>query len=97
MIIKFCYVLLSTINTDPTRHECPVTSGITDYSINLTPCSKGLSAKLTDLQPVQKFPAFYGTPRSITAFTYSIKINKTTYWDISVFCSNINFSLQTVL
>ena len=32
-------------------------------------CSRVLLEKLTGFPPVQKFPAFYGTPRFITAFT----------------------------
>ena len=35
----------------------------------LTPCSRVLLKKLTSSQLVKKFPAFYGTPRFITAFT----------------------------
>jgi hypothetical protein len=36
---------------------------------SLTPHSTVLLEKLTGLQPVKKFPAFYGTRRFITAFT----------------------------
>jgi hypothetical protein len=39
----------------------------------LTPCSTVLLEKLTSLQLVKKFPAFYGTRRYITAFTSYIK------------------------
>ena len=40
------------------------------YSTDLlTPWSTVLLLKLTDFQLVKKFPAFYGTPRFITAFT----------------------------
>ena len=35
----------------------------------LTPWSRVLLEKLTGLQLVKKFPAFYGTRRFITAFT----------------------------
>ena len=35
----------------------------------LTPCSRVLLQKLTGLQLVKKFPAFYGTWRFITTFT----------------------------
>ena len=35
----------------------------------LTPWCRVLLEKLTGLQPVKKFPAFYGTRRFITAFT----------------------------
>jgi hypothetical protein len=35
----------------------------------LTPWSRDLLEKLTSFQLVNKFPAFYGTPRFITAFT----------------------------
>jgi len=35
----------------------------------LTPCTRVILEKLTGLQPVKKFPAFYGTQRFITAFT----------------------------
>jgi hypothetical protein len=34
----------------------------------LTPCSTVLLEKLTGLQLIKKFPAFYGTRRFITAF-----------------------------
>ena len=37
----------------------------------LTACSRVLLEKLTGLQVVKKFPAFYGTRRFITAFTSS--------------------------
>ena len=37
----------------------------------LTPCSRVLLEKLTGPQLVNKFPAFYGTRRFITAFTSS--------------------------
>jgi hypothetical protein len=36
---------------------------------SLTPWSRVLLEKLTGLQPVKKFPAFYGTRRFITAYT----------------------------
>ena len=39
---------------------------------SLTPWSRVLLEKLTDLQPVKKFPVFYGTRRFITTF-YVIK------------------------
>jgi hypothetical protein len=41
------------------------------YLLNylLTPRNRVLLEKLTDLQPVKNFPAFYGTRRFITAFT----------------------------
>ena len=39
------------------------------YSYVHTSWSKVLPEKLTDSQLVKKFPAFYGTPRLITAFT----------------------------
>jgi hypothetical protein len=43
----------------------------TDYirTYLLTPCSRVLLEKLTGLQLVKKFPAFYGTRRFITALT----------------------------
>jgi hypothetical protein len=39
------------------------------YLFVLTPWSRVFLEKLTGSQPVKKFPAFYGTRRSITAFT----------------------------
>jgi hypothetical protein len=36
---------------------------------SLTPHSTVLLEKLTGLQPVKKFPEFYGTQKFITAFT----------------------------
>jgi len=41
----------------------------------LTPCSTVLLEKLTGLQLVKKFPAFYGTRRFITAFTSAINLS----------------------
>jgi hypothetical protein len=35
----------------------------------LTPCSRVLHEKLTGSHLVNNFPAFYGTPRTINAFT----------------------------
>ena len=35
----------------------------------LTPCSRGIPEKLTGLQLLKKFPAFYGNRRYITALT----------------------------
>jgi hypothetical protein len=40
-----------------------------DITYLLTPCSRVLLGKLTGLQLVKKFPAFYGTRRFVTAFT----------------------------
>jgi hypothetical protein len=42
-----------------------------NYKYLLTPCSRVPIEKLTGLQAVKKFPAFYGTRRFITAFTSS--------------------------
>ena len=39
------------------------------FNYLLTPWSRVLLEKLTGLQLVKKFPAFYGTRRFITAFT----------------------------
>ena len=39
------------------------------FTYLLTPWSRVLLEKLTGLQLVKKFPAFYGTRRFITAFT----------------------------
>ena len=47
--------------------SCPWTSVRTPYL--LTPWSRVLLEKLTGLQLVKKFPAFYGARRFITAFT----------------------------
>jgi hypothetical protein len=42
---------------------------MTELTYLLTPWSRVLLEKLTGLQLVKKFPAFYGTRRFITAFT----------------------------
>jgi len=42
--------------------------GIRIFMNLLTPCSGILLEKLIGSQPVNKFPAFYGTRRFITAF-----------------------------
>jgi len=39
------------------------------YTYLLIPWSRVLIEKLAGFQPVKKFPAFYGTRKSITAFT----------------------------
>ena len=39
------------------------------FTYLLTPCSRVVLQKLTGLQPVKKFPAFYGTQRAFTVFT----------------------------
>ena len=52
----------------PTEHQIlQIFTHIPTYF--LTPWSRVLLEKLTGFQPVKKFPAFYGTPRFITAFT----------------------------
>ena len=48
----------------------------------LTPWSRVLLEKLTGLQLVKKVPAFYGTRRSITAFTSARHLSL--YWAISI-------------
>jgi hypothetical protein len=40
----------------------------------LTPCSTVLLEKVTRVQPVKKFPTFYGTRRFITAFTSALQL-----------------------
>jgi len=42
---------------------------------SLTPWSTVLLEKLTVPQPIKKFPAFYGTPRFITAFTSACQLS----------------------
>jgi hypothetical protein len=49
---------------------------------SLTPCSRVLLEKLTGLQLVKKFPAFYGTRRFITAFTSARHLPL--YWSSSI-------------
>jgi hypothetical protein len=41
----------------------------------ITPWSRVLLEKLNGLQVVKKFPAFYGTQRFITAFTYACQLS----------------------
>ena len=41
----------------------------------ITPWSRVLLEKLTGLQVVKKFPAFYGTQRFITAFTHACQLS----------------------
>ena len=41
----------------------------------LTPWSRVLLEKLTSLQIVEKFPAFYGTRKFITAFTSALHLS----------------------
>jgi len=53
--------------------------------ILLTPWSRILLEKLTGLKLVKKFPAFYGTSRSITAFTSARHL--------SLFCAS---SIQSI-
>ena len=48
------------------------------YSLTylLTPCSRVLLENLTCLQPVKKFPAFYGNRMFITAFTSALNLSQ---------------------
>jgi len=48
----------------------------------LTPCSRVLLEKLTNSQLVNKFPAFYGTWRFITAFTSACHLSLS--WNSSI-------------
>jgi hypothetical protein len=59
------------LQTDPTYNTATawVLTEYTCYTYLLTPYSTVLLEKLTGLQLVQTFPAFYGTRRFITAFT----------------------------
>jgi hypothetical protein len=54
--------------TKTTKHiaTCEITLHVTNL---LTPWSRVLLEKLTGLQLVKKFPAFYGTRRFLTALT----------------------------
>ena len=61
MHIASCIVVVFNYNF-PLRTECL-------YTYLLTPWCRVLLEKLTDLQPVKKFPAFHGTRRFITALT----------------------------
>jgi hypothetical protein len=64
---------------------------------NLTPWSRGLLEKLTVLQLVKKFPAFYGTQRFITVFTRASHLSLS--WASSIqsrppsHCLNIHFDI----
>jgi hypothetical protein len=51
------------------RRTQRITSYMPNYTYLLTPWSRVLLKKLTVLQLVKKFPAFYGTRRFLTAFT----------------------------
>ena len=48
----------------------------------ITPCSTVLLEKLTGSQPINKFPAFYGSSRFITAFTSARHLSLT--WASSI-------------
>jgi len=56
----------------------------------LTPLKRVLLEKLTGSQLVKKFPAFYGTRRSITAFTSARHLFLS--WAIKGYSSNLNTS-----
>ena len=76
----------------------------------LTPCSTVLLEKLTGLQLVKKFPAFYGTRRFITTFTstsnlslsrsssiQSISLHPTTCRTILILSSHLRLGLPSGL
>jgi hypothetical protein len=58
----FYYIIREFIFLNPRNFKYCVT-------YFLTPWSRVLLEKLTGLQPVKKFPVFYGTRRFITSFT----------------------------
>jgi len=77
---RLCCVVVCDLETSRMRRPWPALgrSAIekkkparirTAHTYSLTPCSRVLLDKLTGSQLVNKFPALYGTPRFITAFT----------------------------
>ena len=66
-----CFASFFTLNFlwSDIFHLCTRSSGNIAVSYLLTPWCRVLLEKLTGLQLVKKFPAFYGTRRSITALT----------------------------
>ena len=67
-ILGHCHVIWEPNFLEHSGHLGPV-KGLLDLTILLTPWYRVLLEKLTGLQLVKKFPAFYGTPRLITALT----------------------------
>jgi hypothetical protein len=76
----------------------------------LTPWSRVLLEKLTDLQLVKKFPAFYGTRKFITAFTsarhlslswassiQSVPSHPTSWRSILILSSNLRLGIPSGL
>jgi hypothetical protein len=71
----FSYILYQVSWLDVVACGCVLAFGLSflltyllTYLRVLTPCSRVLLEKLTGLQLVKEFPAFYGTRRFITAF-----------------------------
>ena len=63
-----CSIFLIPVNTVLLTYS--LTQLLTHFfTYLLTPFSRVLLQKLTDSQPVKKFPAFYGTRRFITSVT----------------------------
>ena len=61
-LILFSYIGLGFLS-------CLFPSGLNLLTYLLTPWSRVILERLSGFQPAKKFPVFYGTRRSITAFT----------------------------
>jgi hypothetical protein len=72
-------------------HQGDLTTKWISLIHSLTPWSRFLLEKLTGLQPVKKFPAFYGTRRFITAFTSARHLSLTWASSISVHTPTSHF------
>jgi hypothetical protein len=63
--------ILGAISNGPRQYVLQIEQKrlMTTTTMIVTPWSRALPEKLTGLQPVTKFPAFYGTRKFITAYT----------------------------
>jgi hypothetical protein len=73
---RFCLSKLRSLHSFSVRHDVTQWNRSVKLRVYralylLTSWSRVLLEKLTGLQLVKKFPAFYGTRRFITAFTYA--------------------------
>ena len=66
-VLTYWFISETSLSTSTTDTTCDPAHYLLTYL--LTPWSRDLLEKLTGSQLVKKFPTFYGTRRSITAFT----------------------------
>ena len=108
--IRFRLVSTLLISWDRQNASLNYVSSQLPYLHSLTPCSTVLLEQLTGLQPVKKFPAFYGARRFITALTsarhlslswassiQSIPPHPTSWTSILILSSHLRLGLPSVI